>query len=130
MIVMVCSIYHCAGNCAVEFTSEPQDVTAFVGDSVQFPCMYSGTFDVPFWYIGGTGYSINRLPPRHSYRNRILTVAEVRLGDTQKTYQCSVAGLQSRIARLTVMRGEAIVLHFATSKKSRASRIFFQWLRW
>lgn len=99
---MLATFYHCAGNCAIVITSEPQDAAAFVGDTVQFNCNYEGTFDVPFWYIGGTAYATDGLPRRHSYRNRILTVTDVQLTDSGQTYQCSFINPQSRIATLTV----------------------------
>lgn len=75
----------------------------YVGEVVQFNCNYRGTFDVPFWYIGGIGYPVDGLPTGCTYRNRILTVSDVQKIDSGKTFQCSFIEPQSRIAILTVI---------------------------
>ena len=78
-------------------------MTAYVGDIVQFNCRYTGTNDVPFWRIGGSGYIIDDLPRRHSYSGQVLTVHDVQLTDSGQTYQCTFLGPESRTATLTVL---------------------------
>ena len=82
---------------------EPQDITVYKGESVQFDCDYTGTFDFPLWFIDGIGYPFNGLPDRCLYRNQILTMVDVELSDSGKTFQCSFIEPSSRIATLTVL---------------------------
>ena len=73
------------------------------GNRVQFDCSYTGTVNVPLWKIGGTLYPINKLPSRHSYRNGVLTVENVKQSDDNETYQCTfLDGLESMIATLSI----------------------------
>ena len=94
------------GRCEILITSEPQDATVSIGDTAYFNCSYMGTTDVPFWVINSIPYPIDRLPGRHEYRNQVLSVGDVRLTDSGRTYQCSFFEPRSMVATLTVLNPE------------------------
>ncbi len=81
----------------------PADVTVEEGASAAFPCFYTGTSDVPFWYIDGDVHSFRNLPSRHSYSNQSLTIFDVQLTDNGTTYQCSFFVTSSDTGILTVI---------------------------
>ena len=89
----------------IQFISQPQNLTVDVGETAVFHCDYEGTVELPFWYIGGSAYSVSGLPNRHSYRNRVLSVRDVQMMDTTTTYQCSFIKPESTKATLTVIPG-------------------------
>ncbi len=88
----------------IEMWSEPQDITVSPGGTAQFPCSVTGTSVPPLWIIGNEMFPVDRLPPRHSYSNQVLTVGDVQVSDSGRTYQCSYMTPQSRTATLTVLQ--------------------------
>ena len=74
-----------------------------VSGTANFSCDYTGTREVPLWYIGGIQYSTFDLPRRCTYRNRILTVTNVQMSDNGKTFQCAFVFPRSQVAILTVL---------------------------
>ena len=91
------------GMSAIEIIRGPADVTVNEGDSAMFPCWYTGTNTVPFWYIGGFAYTRRNLPSRHYYSNKTLFVDDVQVSDNGTEYQCSFSGAASDTAILTVV---------------------------
>lgn len=88
---------------AIQILWEPEDITVEEGDTAIFNCSYTGTLEVPFWYIGSDAFSLGSLPDRHMYLNEMLIVTDVRLSDNYTTYQCSFIEVSSRTAILTVV---------------------------
>lgn len=50
-----------------QFIDEPADVIANVGDTVQFNCAYTGSSELPYWFINGLYFPVDRLPQRHFF---------------------------------------------------------------
>ena len=86
----------------IEIVAEPQDITVSVGATAQFACSYTGTAIAPLWVIGNEVFTVDQLPDRHSYSNKVLTVSNVQESDSGETYRCSFIKPESRMATLTV----------------------------
>ena len=61
----------------ITITRGPQNITAFVGDSVTLPCQYTGTNNQPQWRIGQTAYSSSNLPAGYEFTNGGLHIPSV-----------------------------------------------------
>ena len=68
-----------------------------------FNCSYSGTTVLPFWFINGIFYPIDRLPSNHSYVGWRLIVRDVQLSDNNTHYQCAFITIRSNIGTLYVI---------------------------
>ena len=109
LILIGISFINWTATSAVQIINGPQNITVREGNSATFNCTISRTTEVPYWYIDGTIYTRDDLPPRHSYLNQVLTVNNVSILDNGTTYQCGVIPSPvSAIATLTVVL-EAII---------------------
>lgn len=92
--------------CAVRFTAEPQNITAFEGETVIFWCMYEGSNALSSWRINNTSYdrtSLNNMRHKYEYHRDWLTVRNVDLSMNSTTFQCEIfLTARSTIGRLTV----------------------------
>lgn len=89
------------------FKSQPNDVTAFSGDSVEFGCDCIEEHSIPSWKIDGNRYSITRLP-RHYYfdiQSSSLVITEAAPSMNLSTHQCTVGGVDSSIGILIIVEG-------------------------
>ena len=66
--------FFCIG---IKITQGPSNVTAYVGDSVTLPCIYTGTTDQPYWRIGRIIHSPSNLPAGYEYTNEGLYISSV-----------------------------------------------------
>lgn len=90
---------------SVQIIQGPEDVAVEEGGTANFPCLYNGTFAIPYWKINGSLFSVLRLPRQHSYFNYILRVKDVTLSLNSTTYQCMFQDISSPIATLTIFSG-------------------------
>lgn len=82
----------------------PQNEKAEEGGLASFPCFYSGTNEIPIWFIDKASYSVQMLPARHSYFNQTLTIYDIQASDNGTTYTCAfLRGPRSFTATLTVV---------------------------
>ena len=88
----------------ITITQGPQDVRVEEGQSASFPCSYTGTNDIPIWFINNSSYSTQGLPERHTYFNKTVTIHDVKHSDNGTTYWCMfLSGVSSSVATLTVL---------------------------
>jgi hypothetical protein len=92
----------------IAITDGPRNITVQEGSTVIFPCLITGTTDLPLWYIGGTLYMIDSLPARHMYfsSNMTLVVMDVQLSDNNTAYRCSLFVVSSGSGVLTVLAAQ------------------------
>jgi hypothetical protein len=87
----------------------PRNITVQEGSTAIFPCLITGTTDLPLWYIDGTSYNtFDILPARHMYfsSNMTLVVMDVQLSDNNTAYRCSLFVVSSGIGVLTVVAAQ------------------------
>ena len=75
------------------FTAEPQSVTVFTGETVQFNCTALGQITTPIWNINDIVYTWMQLPDKHYFNiaTGSLTVTDVDLSMNNSTYQCYIS---------------------------------------
>ena len=87
----------------IKILTEPQNITIAMLWTAHFICSYTGTAVPPLWIIDNEVFTVDQLPARHSYSNHVLTVSNVQVLDSGRTYCCSFIGQESRTATLTVL---------------------------
>ena len=96
----------------VFFTSGPRNQTITEGESVQFECVYEGSYLIPSWRINTTIYSHTELPRGFEFDDDdfSLAVQNVPLSLNFTTFQCVVGTEFSSRAYLIVERNETLTL--------------------
>ena len=81
---------------------QPQDQVVQVGDMAIFACLYSESYNIPYWIINDVIYSRNNLPRRYLYRNQRLILHNVLASDNGTIIQCTFVLVTSQEAILMV----------------------------
>ena len=61
----------------IVITEGPGNITAYVGDSVTLPCLYTGTLDQPKWRVGTVVFLSSDPPAGYEYTNEGLRILSV-----------------------------------------------------
>ena len=87
LFICWCFICSCLGI-QITITQGPNNITAYVGESVTLQCHYTGTDNQPKWRIGGVTYTSTNLPAGYRLTREGLHIPSVWAELNNTLYVC------------------------------------------
>ena len=96
--------FNYAASARIIFLQQPIDVSVYEGESATFSCLFTGSDEVPFWFIDGSYHSWRDLPPQYTISpwDFSLTTENVNIAMNRTPHRCVVEGVESETAFLYV----------------------------